>query len=834
MKRELRVSASLAAIVCAIWTPVQAAAATNAEEAGASQVAQGQGTSDQNKKSATDLDVIVVTGSSSNLRVLETSYDVTVLDEGEIRRDNPVGLTDLIDAVPGLQGEYANGEVNSNLNVRGTQAGFMSFISLQEDGLPVQYSPFFSEYELRYDATYGRVETVLGGPSGIFTAQGAAATINFISRRPTSTEGEMNVSLTSYGQARTDLFYGGPIGNDGWWGTVGGFFRHGPGVRSLGFTAANGGQLRAAVGKEFERGEVSLAYKRIDDRTDYTNPLPVDVSGKYPTAFPGFDALHDTLVGPDVRYIDAIDGGGIQRRDLAEGQRSKTDQFTLAADYQLTDNLTVSLKSRYNHIRTNSYDLRGGPNSTLYDAPTFVAAQLPALQAAFPTATSVGLVRVNDGMAIADPATLNGNGLLTTHDTIRYDRDQRNFINDLQLTYDSEVVTLTAGLQYWDVATTSSDVQDVFLMDVRNHSNRMDVAAYDAGGNVVGHLTRNGVLTYGSLDNYGGLDINSVNPYFNVELRPTSNLNIDAGVRYEMVNMDGWGEDVSFGVPIPAAYDDPLVLADNARAITRNGDIYRGEVDIDAVTWTVGANYQFTDSLAIYGRYASAHDMGYLNEFTFFNIPAFGAPAGSNLFMASDPTRLKFSEFGIRYLGSVVSGSVTAFHTKHLNSGAIIVSQNNANVVIPVDTIAKGAEFQFDIRPTDALNLAVSGLVMDAKRSGSGFDGPVDRLPETQLRFAPSWEIGKVTVFGSAQYYSKRYQDRATTRLLPAYTLFDLGVSYEPIDGLLVTLQANNLLDKMAFTSGNFREGFTQGPNPYGYASVIPGRTGRLTVGYSF
>ena len=153
------------------------------------------------------IEEVVVTGSGGgNLTALETSYGVAILDADDIRKGSPAGLADLVDAVPGLQGELSQGETNTNLNVRGTQGGFNSFISLQEDGLPVQYSPFFSEFELRHDLSFERVEAVLGGPSGIFTAQGAAATINYISRRPTEKEGEANLSVTDYGKFRTDFF----------------------------------------------------------------------------------------------------------------------------------------------------------------------------------------------------------------------------------------------------------------------------------------------------------------------------------------------------------------------------------------------------------------------------------------------------------------------------------------------------------------------------------------------------------------------------------------------------------------------------------------------------
>lgn len=124
---------------------------------------------------------------------------------------------------------------------------------------------------------------------------------------------------------------------------------------------------------------------------------------------------------------------------------------------------------------------------------------------------------------------------------------------------------------------------------------------------------------------------------------------------------------------------------------------------------------------------------------------------------------------------------------------------------------------------------------MKSRHEGSGYAGqPLERLPQTQIRLNPVWNIGKFTAFGAAQYYSHRYQDRATTRLLPAYTTVDLGLTYNASEALNFTLQANNLLDTWGFTSGNFREPFQQSNARYGFASVIPGRTLKLSADYHF
>ena len=93
------------------------------------------------------------------------------------------------------------------------------------------------------------------------------------------------------------------------------------------------------------------------------------------------------------------------------------------------------------------------------NAEDFVADQLAKLQAAFPTVRLTRLVRVNDGRVIANPATLNGNGLLAIHDLIEYDRQTDNFINDFRLNWENDMALLTLGFQSWLVDTINPAIK---------------------------------------------------------------------------------------------------------------------------------------------------------------------------------------------------------------------------------------------------------------------------------------------------------------------------------------------------------------------------------------
>ena len=786
------------------------------------------------------LEKIIVTGSArKGTTALETSYGVAVLDSEDILKTNPVGLTAVVDAIPGLQGEFSNGETNSNLNVRGTQGGFISFISLQEDGLPVQYSPFFAEFEMRHDLSYRGVEAVLGGPSGIFTAQGAGATINYLSRRPTGKpEGEVAFSMTDYGQFRTDFFYGGDINDDGWSGAIGGFYRQGDAVRDTGFTASAGGQLRASLTKDFGDGNITFAYKKIDDKSPYFNPLPLDTSDpSSPKALAGFDARTDSLMGPDVRIINSRrPGGEIVQRDLADGNVSKSDQFTISFDYFFEGGWSLSEKLRFSNTRTIAHDFRGGSDGGLMQAEEFVDSQLAVLQGAFEGVESVQLVRVNDGQVISDPSTLNGNGLLAIHDSIEYDRQTQNFINDLRLNWESEHgdVLLTFGLQSWRVNTESSNPQDKFLIDIRPNANRYNVQGLNADGEVIANLTDGGIITHGSLDNHGGLETDSDNLYFNAEFQVTEDLRIDVGARHEEATATGFGEDVSFGVAIEGTQDNNI-LADDVRSITRNGNIYTGTIDYETDSYTIGGNYTVTDDIAIYARWASAEDMNFVNEFTFYNIPSFGAAPGSNLGLSDTPADLTFTEVGVRYQGETIGGYITFFDTEHKNAGSIVASDTGAAEVLTADTLASGFEFWLDYSPIEGLDLNLSGVIMDAERKSASGSLPINRVPETQIRFSPTYEFGNTTVFASIQYYGERNHDDATAAsavTLPSYTQIDLGVDINVLENLTIGLRALNVTDEYGFTSANFR-GISP-TAPVRYTSTIPGRNFSLSANYKF
>ena len=111
------------------------AAAATAMLGGQSAAAQTAGVSAA--KSDDALEEIIVTGTPIAQKILDTSFAVTVIDPETLKNSPALGLAALLQNVPGIYGEASAGEMNLNISPRGVRGGFLTYISLQEDGLPI-------------------------------------------------------------------------------------------------------------------------------------------------------------------------------------------------------------------------------------------------------------------------------------------------------------------------------------------------------------------------------------------------------------------------------------------------------------------------------------------------------------------------------------------------------------------------------------------------------------------------------------------------------------------------------------------------------------------------
>jgi iron complex outermembrane recepter protein len=786
------------------------------------------------------LQEVVITGTNQAQQILSTSYAVTKMNQDELKSSPALGLAALAQSVPGLYGEASAGEDNLNISPRGVRGGFLEYISLQEDGLPIIYNGFLEEMEVRKDLTYDSLEVIRGGPSGVLTSNGAGAIMNFLSRPagPTA-NGEVALTYSDFGSLRTDFFYGTPIGTSGDTSmTFGGYWRGGNGVKPTGYQADHGGQLRATLTKKFENGELFVTYKHIDDHTQFFLPQPVkitqDGSVQRISPIPGFNAEYDYLAGPDTQIVNIkTPNGDEQQINLQDGIWEKSDTLTIRGIYDWENGFKVKDTLRLANINMVDNDLRNlGGNDQIFTASSFLSGPLVTgliQQFAAQGAVRAELIQVNNGNVIANPAALNGNGLLTEMGSNQYTQGQEEVINDAQLNFNRDDNNVTLGLLTWNVNMDVTQIGVNWLLDVANQAQTMDVAAVNAAGQIVAHLTDNGVLNYDTGYGNGTVHINDNSIYLNDQWHPLDPLRVDAGIRYETVHYGSTSENVLSNVPLGGVVN-PNVVADEVAASYGDGTYTSGSSTLSGTAWTVGGNYELTKNFALYARYADSIDTGIAN-FAVFSPGSSGLP--------NQMTHLEFGEFGVRFTSSTFYGEVIGYRSTNNHIG---IATSNTGGQVFLNNVATGAEFDSRWVPVPILSFDLMGVLqhseITAVSGSTSFDGnQIDRLPNIEVHFTPTLSTpdGRGSAYLTVSYYGKRWGDLANTLELDPYTDLSAGVKYLVTHNITVSLQGTNLTNEFSITEGNPRgNNVIAGTNAYGFARANLPRVLLLTLDARF
>ncbi|MGH8253340.1 MAG: TonB-dependent receptor plug domain-containing protein, partial [Steroidobacteraceae bacterium] len=183
------------------------------------------------------LEEIVVTGTARGVRKLDASYNIVSATLEDMQNANPGSAAELFKLAPGIWPEASGGQTGANIDVAGfpNGGGDSPYFTTMIQGSPLYGTAALSFLDsstlVRLDDTVERVEIVQGGPSAIFGSGQAGATANFILRTGSEqTAGSVAATYGSEGLARADVFYSGKL-TDGWYGSVGGFYRVSNGVR---------------------------------------------------------------------------------------------------------------------------------------------------------------------------------------------------------------------------------------------------------------------------------------------------------------------------------------------------------------------------------------------------------------------------------------------------------------------------------------------------------------------------------------------------------------------------------------------------------------------------
>ncbi|WP_115540649.1 TonB-dependent receptor [Xanthomonas campestris] len=735
---------------------------------------------DAGKQDATTLDAVIVSGTArfKGLAKRDASFSITTASPEQIQQAVPQSTADLLKIVPGVWAEPSGGGTGANIFVRGMPSeGDAPFVTMQLDGSPLFPPPTLSFLEnstlFRVDDTVERMEVLRGGSSPIFSNGQPGLTVNFIQKKGQD-ESEGSVRLTGGNNAlrRIDVFNSGPMGN-GWYYSIGGFFRETDGVRDPQFSADKGGQFSATLSKRWTSGELSFYARHTDDNNAFYTAIPLlsRNNGNDLSSFPGLNAQTGTLLGRDFRNVDLLVGpnGETIQRDLADGRGVNIDVFGGELNWDV-GGWTVA--DRFNVMAGTA------PTYALFtgDAPQ----RLGDFIAGYGT---TGSGRFTNGGGAVDP-----NQQVLEAGWWSVDKRLNSFTNDLRLSRELFAGnTLTVGAYYAKYSSADTwYLGNTMLLTAQNNARRIDVDLADGR-----QATRQGFTSTAFLNLRANYDGENIAAFVADEWELSERLRLDLGARYERQSVTGDVHDTAT-VDLDG---NPAIVYDNATSLAL-ASTRRIDQDDEAFSWTAGLNFRLNDNNSLFARANSG-----------VKFPGF-----DNL--RDGQTRVQDVdqyELGLKSGASNYDLYLTAFYNTFKNSPFQAFLANGENFTAVGDSRARGLEVEGAIRPFGGCELAGTGVWLDAKyRNYREFTGnQVMRQPKRQFRVTPSYywmlPFGDLKVFATYSYIGDRFADLANRQRLPSYDMVDIGANLHVGDHWEVTASGSNVTDTLGLTEGNVR-----------------------------
>jgi outer membrane receptor protein involved in Fe transport len=812
IKTVLATGTALAALCSAVITP--AFAQDTAPAAQAPETADTQGD-------------IIVTGSTRAQRRFDVSYAINTLSSEDVEKIAPVNFADLIGQLPGFQTEITGGEVQNIYRIRGlpNDGGFVSF---QQDGLPLFHENdgvfFRGDAILKQDLMTDHVEVVRGGPAPVYASY-SGAIINAITVTGSDTpRGKAQLTLGDTGLYRLDAYQAGPLGKDTYY-AVGGFLRLHDGYRDNGFPNDKGGQIRANIKHDLENGSIKLSLNYVNDHNVFYLPIPTaDPRDPSVSLNQYIDFFEGTMNSPALRNVNLKyrDGAGvIQSRtsDLSDGRHMQ--MFNIGAQYEADfDGWLVSAKGGYTQGKLDFTAFYSTTNPA--DGNVFANSYRARATTAFGNVASLGYVLAGTN-TVYNPYSASGLVMQGQYRDIhsKYYSAQGNF--SVAKRFDTGIGShdIKLGLYASAYGESSRTTYQNYLIEVAGKPRTLDLVAYSATGAELGRVTDNGVLNYAATLSQGDADAKMFALYANDTWEVVPGLRIDAGIRHERYDYKGWA-----ALTEQANLGDATTLADDTtRAFT--GAIVNATLKPNVTNWTVGANYDFSRNIGVYGRASHLE-----------------TPPNVQTVMSINPTIITTVadqyEAGLKLASGRSYLYVTGFYTNFdpLNASFLAydptTGRNDVNIPFIGEAQVKGVEFDASVAVTPWFTLNGALTISDPKyknfQSATGADpeqaegNQIVRQPKIYGNIRPSFDFKTgetdISVYGRYTYMGKRFVDLYNNTALPAYGTVGGGVTARH-GSWQMQIVGDNLFNAHGLTEGNTR---TDSLSGQGSAEAIYGR----------
>lgn len=716
-------------------------------------------------------DEIIVTGVAKATTQFQSSASVSSLPSEDIQNLAPRSINELFRAIPGVKSEDTGGDANANIKVRGLPiaSGGSRYLSLQENGFPtllvgdVAFST--ADSYLRVDNTIGSVQSIRGGSASTQAPNAAGGIINLISRKPTERGGSIAATFgIDYESYRVDAEYGDALDN-GLYYHIGGFARTGEGVRDTVGNFEEGYQIKATVGKDFDRGNLALHFKRLDDRVPTYLPLPAVVQNDG-----SIGALNGLDLGSGSTSLGLTDIAlrlNDERDVDTEGFQAEMTSIGLEGNFDLTDQLTFAAKGRWADISGNFYSpFPAGLDSTNPDG-----------------SSNINFVLFNTSVP-----------------------DVGNLFGDVSLTGDFDFITVKAGLFYADQQSEQvwsfNDARATLSGGRFITDDPTNLFVNPADGSFINGQSFGNPNFGNCCTVYWDFDIEQLAPYFsaNIEL---GDLTIEGSYRRTMNNVTG--EFIPFGTAIigPFDVDGNGAVDTNEQGAQRfdNAALITTDYDADHDNFSIGLNYEVNDNLAVFGNYSEGASLTAPDRSTGNLVVAGGvgtAPTG-DLFL----NFVEQYEIGVRLRFDAGVLNIVYFDAQVAEAAQFEASTQQ---VIQTEFDTNGIEIEGDFEFGRGFGIRGNATFTDSEIAGPATNADLGNRSRRQAPYnlnlnpyfiGDGYDLGlNIFSVGKAPVQNSNQFD------LPAFTTIGAYINYEVVDNIIVSLNANNLFDEVGFTEG--------------------------------
>jgi outer membrane receptor protein involved in Fe transport len=801
------------------------------------------------------LDEVVVTASAQGVRKLDASFNIVTMNLEAIQNFNPASVADIYKNSPGIWPESSGGQTGVNIDVAGfpNGGGDSPYFTTMIQGSPLYGAPFLSFMDnsslIRFDDTIERVEIVQGGTSAIFGPGQPGATANFILRTGSDkTEGSVGFTYGSEGSERVDAFISGKI-IDGWYGSLGGFYRVSDGVRDPQYPSDIGGQITGTLKHDLDNGSIMFWYRMLQDKNQWVADFPYVVVNGNPQAYPGFDQRNNTYNSKQLQnFLIPSPSGGFENDDISNGRGAALNYFGSELHLNFGNGWSISNNFLFDGGNVNTSALVNNGN------PQTLSSFIGALTLPAPLTTSAVQAHYANGAAVSPDQSV------ITEQVWFVRKKILNLTDEFRLSKDfGNGNTLTGGVYaaYYTDNDNWSISSNVLMDNVPNAS--PIILQGTAGGNIYNVTSAQGIS-----NSNGGYYVLQQGKATNVALYLSDSWKIgswlfDASARVEHMNMTQQTTNQS-----PVQLGSQFDLWDNAVELPNGTYSHAGKVNT-VPTFSVGANYEFTDHMSAYVRANNGvHFANFDDVRCNISGPA-SAPANSCPSTHPPLQRMQNYEGGFKIQNRYTYVDASIYYKEF--TGLVTTPVNIQNVVIGPPEIygstARGVRLigtvnplaDSDIQPVRDFSVSVNANYVDEKYRdfqgcfiytsiqnqvicGTINGEPLARTPKLRISVTPqdiqNFDWGTLTEFMTYEHVGQRYQDQ--TGLNPLGTYYDLaaGIVATVGDHWQLRLMGSNLTNQIGLTEGNARFGGNAVQNSVGFGRSILGREGSVQLKYKF